>query len=154
MAKKSEVRSDDAASLQASADSLGASSRMGLPPGAELAEMWKSLANIGVPADALAAAQRDYVSEAAKIWNRLLMPSGEAPVLSDRRFASPDWAGNPASAFLAEMYLLNARYLQELAKSVEADPKTRERIRFTVQQWTTPRRRATSSRSIRKRRRR
>jgi len=135
MAKKREAGLDETKSLQASADSLGAASRMGVPPGTELAELWKSLANIGVPPEALAAAQRDYVSEAATIWNRLLRPSGEAPVLSDRRFASPDWASNPASAFVAEMYLLNARTLVRLAKSVEADPKTQARIRFAVLQW-------------------
>ena len=122
-------------SLQASADSLGASSRMGAAPGAELAEVWKSLASIGVPAEALAAAQRDYVTDATTIWNRLLMPSGDAPALSDRRFASPDWAANPSSAFLAEMYLLNARALLRLAKSVDADAKTQARIRFAVLQW-------------------
>ena len=135
MDKKSEARQDELTTLQASADSLGALSRMGMPPGAELAELWKSLANIGVPADALAAAQRDYVSEAATVWNRLLMPSAEAPVLGDRRFASADWAANPSSAFLAEMYLLNARTLLRLAKSVEADAKTQARIRFAVLQW-------------------
>ena len=121
-------------SLQASADSLGAWSRMAVP-GAELAEVWKSLANIGVPADALAAAQSDYLTDATTIWNRLLMPSGDAPALSDRRFASPDWAANPSSAFLAEMYLLNARTLLRLAKSIEADAKTQARIRFAVLQW-------------------
>jgi polyhydroxyalkanoate synthase len=135
MAKKREARADEATSLQASADSLGASSRKGLAPGAELAEVWKSLASIGVPPEALAAAQRDYVSEAATVWNRMLMPSGEAPTLSDRRFASPDWAATPSAAFLAEMYLLNARTLVRLAKSVEADAKTQARIRFAVLQW-------------------
>src|SRR4051794_4949577 len=117
MAKKSEPRPDKPTSLQASADALGA--RPAGMPGAELAEVWKSLANIGIPADALAAAQRDYVAEATTIWNRLLMPSAQAPALSDRRFVSPDWAANPSSAFLAEMYLLNARTLLRLAKSVE-----------------------------------
>ena len=131
MAKKSEPRADEMTSLQASADSLGPSSRMG----AALAEVWKSLASIGVPAEALAAAQRDYVTDATTIWNRLLMPSGDAPALSDRRFASPDWAANPSSAFLAEMYLLNARTLLRLAKSVDADAKTQARIRFAVLQW-------------------
>jgi polyhydroxyalkanoate synthase len=135
MAKKREARADEATSLQASADSLGASSRKGLAPGAELAEVWKSLASIGVPPEALAAAQRDYVSEAATVWNRMLMPSGETPTLGDRRFASPDWAANPSAAFLAEMYLLNARTLVRLAKSVEADAKTQARIRFAVLQW-------------------
>ena len=135
MAKKSEARQAKATSLQASADSLGASSRMGAPSGADLAEVWKSLASIGVPAEALAAAQRDYVTDATTTWNRLLMPSGEAPPLSDRRFASPDWAANPSSAFVAEMYLLNARTLLRLAKSVDADAKTQARIRFAVLQW-------------------
>jgi len=135
MAKKRAARQDELTSLQASADSLGASSRMGAAPGAELAEVWKSLASIGIPADALAAAQRDYLSEATTVWNRLLMPAGEAPLLSDRRFASPDWAANPSSAFLAEMYLLNARALLRLAKSVDADAKTQARIRFAVLQW-------------------
>jgi len=135
MAKKSEARPPKATSLQASADSLGASGRTGTPPGADLAEVWKSLASIGVPADALAAAQADYLTEATTIWNRLLMPSGTAPVLSDRRFASPDWAANPSSAFLAEMYLLNARTLLRLAKSVDGDAKTQARIRFAVLQW-------------------
>jgi polyhydroxyalkanoate synthase subunit PhaC len=135
MAKKNEARQAKATSLQASADSLGASSRMAAPAAADLVEVWKSLAGIGVPADALAAAQRDYLSEAAKVWNRLLMPSGEPPALGDRRFASADWAANPPSAFVAEMYLLNARTLLRLAKSVEADAKTQARIRFAVLQW-------------------
>ena len=33
-----------------------------------------------------------------RLWNRRLMPSSEAPVLGDRRFAGPEWAGNPSSA--------------------------------------------------------
>src|SRR6476469_1299456 len=102
MAKKSEARQAKATSLQASADSLGALSRMGAPPGAELADVWKTLSTIGVPADALAAAQCDYLTDATTVWNRLLMPAGKASALSDRRFASPDWAANPSSAFLAE----------------------------------------------------
>jgi polyhydroxyalkanoate synthase len=135
MAKRNEVRQAKATTLQASADSLGATTPIAATPGAELAEVWKSLACVGLPAEALAAAQGDYVAEATAIWNRLLMPSGEAPVLSDRRFASPDWTGHPSSAFLAEMYLLNARTLLRLAKSVEGDAKTQARIRFAVLQW-------------------
>src|SRR4051794_23805087 len=135
MAKKSEPRAAKTASLQASADSLGASVPAGATPATQLAEVWKSLAGVGIPADALATAQRDYVAEATTIWNRLLMPSGHAPALTDRRFASPDWTANPSSAFLAEMYLLNARTLLRLAKSVDADAKTQARIRFAVLQW-------------------
>src|SRR5436190_3534397 len=135
MAKKSEPRAARTAALQASADSLGASVPAGATPATQLAEVWKSLAGVGIPAEALAAAQQQYVAEATTMWNRLLMPSGQAPAMSDRRFASADWTANPSSAFLAEMYLLNARTLLRLAKSVEADAKTQARIRFAVLQW-------------------
>ncbi len=104
---------------------------LGVDPG----DVWKSLAGLALPAGALAAAQRDYVDEATAIWNRILLPAGEAPALSDRRFAGADWRSNPSSAFLAELYLLNARTLLHLAKSVEGDAKTKARIRFAVLQW-------------------
>ena len=135
MAKRNEVRRAKAEPLQASADSLGASRPGVAAPGADLTEVWKSLAGIGLPAPALAAAQCDYLADATAIWNRLLMPTGEAPVIGDRRFAGADWAGNPSSAFLAEMYLLNARTLLRLAESVGGDAKTQAKIRFAVMQW-------------------
>ncbi len=55
--------------------------------------------------------------------------------IKDRRFADTMWQSTPAYAFTAAWYLLNERYLQEFADAVQSDPKTRERIRFTVQQW-------------------
>ena len=136
MMKRNEARRVKAGTTpQESADSLGASAgAVGLQdPG--LAEIWKSLAGVSLPAEALAAAQSNYLAEATAIWNRSLMPSAAAAVLTDRRFASPDWAANPSSAFLAELYLLNARTLLRLAKSVEGDAKTQARIRFAVLQW-------------------
>jgi len=39
------------------------------------------------------------------------------------------------AAYSAAAYLLNARTLMGLAEAVEADPKTRARIRFGVEQW-------------------
>jgi poly[(R)-3-hydroxyalkanoate] polymerase subunit PhaC len=99
----------------------------------DLGEVWQSLAGLGLPADALAAAQRDYIEEAGAIWNRVL--AAAPATLNDRRFAGADWSANPSAAFLAELYLLNARTLLHLAKSVEGDAKTRARIRFAVLQW-------------------
>jgi hypothetical protein len=99
----------------------------------DLGEVWHSLAGLGLPAAALAAAQRDYVEEAGAIWNRVL--ASAPPVLTDRRFAGADWSANPSSSFLAELYLLNARTLLHLARSVEGDAKTKGRIRFAVLQW-------------------
>jgi polyhydroxyalkanoate synthase len=53
----------------------------------------------------------------------------------DRRFSAEAWSGNPLSAFTAAVYLLNARTLLSMADAVEADAKTRARLRFAVEQW-------------------
>jgi polyhydroxyalkanoate synthase subunit PhaC len=135
MAKKSVARRPRAPTLQESADALGASNDGAGHPGGDLVDVWKSIAGLHIPADALAEAQRDYLVEAAGIWNRLLLPGTSLPSLGDKRFASPEWATNPSAAFLAEMYLLNARTLLKLAKSIEGDPKTQARVRFAVLQW-------------------
>src|SRR3982751_2647735 len=74
MAKRNVARKAKAPSLQESADSLGAVSPRSAPPSGDLADVWKSLAGLGVPAQALVEAQREYIAEATSIWNRLLMP--------------------------------------------------------------------------------
>jgi len=99
----------------------------------DLGQVWQSMTGVTLPPQALAAAQRQYVEEAGAIWNRVL--TAAPPNISDRRFAGADWAANPSAAFLAELYLLNARTLLHLAKSVEGDAKTKARIRFAVLQW-------------------
>jgi len=93
-----------------------------------------------VPLSALASLQQEYVSEATQLWNqtvaRLAAGDGAKPAAPrDKRFAGDAWAANPAAAHLAQMYLLNARTLLRLAESVEGNEKTRQRIRFAVQQW-------------------
>jgi len=95
---------------------------------------------MALPVDAMAVMQRDYVTEAISAWNRVLHP-GQAPAAgeqgrqADRRFASGDWAANPTSAFIAEMYLLNARTLVRMADEMQGDEKTRARVGFAVRQW-------------------
>ncbi|CAG9164236.1 class I poly(R)-hydroxyalkanoic acid synthase [Cupriavidus pampae] len=60
--------------------------------------------------------------------------SPQAP-LNDRRFASDAWRNNAPYHYAAAFYLLTARTMTELADAVEADSKTRQRIRFAVSQW-------------------
>ena len=79
--------------------------------------------------------QSDYLGEATALWNRVLQPaSGAHAALADRRFAAADWAASPASAFTAEMYLLNARAMLQMAEDLDADEKTKSRVRFAVLQ--------------------
>jgi polyhydroxyalkanoate synthase len=54
--------------------------------------------------------------------------------LQDKRFSSAAWAENPLDAFSAAVYLLNTRTMLGLADAVDSDPKTRNRVRFAVEQ--------------------
>lgn len=113
---------------QAAADALGSS----------LAGMLKSVTGLSLPAERFAALQTEYLQRAAELWNQALQPpTGEARAtpLKDRRFAGSEWSSNPGSAFTAQLYLLNARTLMEMAESVQGDAKARARLRFAVQQW-------------------
>ncbi len=102
-----------------------------------------ALPAVQLPLDSLAQLQTDYLQQAAETWNaalqRLQPPAdGQAPALprlGDRRFAATEWASNPAAAFTAQMYLLNARTLMQMADSLQTDEKTKARVRFAVQQW-------------------
>ncbi|GAB4038434.1 MAG: class I poly(R)-hydroxyalkanoic acid synthase [Rubrivivax sp.] len=105
--------------------------------GAAVGEMVKSFGGLSLPVQKLGELQGDYLKAATEIWNDALqrMQGKGAPPLPDRRFATQPWLSNPAAAYTAQMYLLNARTLMQMAESVQGDPKTRARIRFAVQQW-------------------
>ena len=76
--------------------------------------------------------QADYFKDAADLWNQSLHNSLQ---VKDRRFSSQAWSANPLASFNAAAYLLNARTLMSLADAVDADAKTRARVRFAVEQW-------------------
>ncbi len=104
-----------------------------LPAG--LVQAFAPLMSLGLPPEAIASAQCDYVTQAGAIWNRLLQPAGEHAPIGDRRFSGSEWTSQPSAAFLAELYLLNARTLTGLVEHLEGDEKTKARIRFAVLQW-------------------
>jgi polyhydroxyalkanoate synthase len=104
--------------------------------GHAVGDMWKSISALQVPLPVLGNLQAEYLQQARDLWNQMLTPEdGEKPKILDRRFAANDWMNNPAAAYTAQLYLLNARTLMQLAESVEGDEKTKARIRFAVQQW-------------------
>jgi polyhydroxyalkanoate synthase len=76
--------------------------------------------------------QGQYFKDATDLWNQSLQKSLQ---VKDRRFSGDAWASNPAATFNAATYLLNARTLMGLADAVDADEKTRSRIRFAIEQW-------------------
>jgi polyhydroxyalkanoate synthase len=79
--------------------------------------------------------QSSFSRDAMELIQQASAQSIDLSALKDRRFSAAAWQSAPGFAFAAAWYVLNARYLQELAEAVDADPKTRERIRFAVQQW-------------------
>ena len=80
----------------------------------------------------LQAVQQQYVKEAMAMFGGGI----KAPDVSgDRRFADAAWGSNPMAAYSAAVYLLNARTLMGMADAVQADAKTRNRVRFAVEQW-------------------
>lgn len=80
----------------------------------------------------LQALQQDYVQEAAKLWaNGLTSPAAS----QDKRFGAAPWLSNPLAALTASSYLLNAKALTGMADAIQADEKTRQRVRFAVEQW-------------------
>lgn len=76
--------------------------------------------------------QQQYLQEARQLWSEALEGKPQA---RDKRFADAAWSSNPMAAFAAASYLLNSRALVGLADAVEADEKTRARVRFAVEQW-------------------
>jgi polyhydroxyalkanoate synthase len=112
--------------------------------GSNVGEAWKAVSGLNLPLATLTQVQTDYLKEATELWNQSLQRLHKAPEASegkstarigDRRFSADAWAQNPAAAYIAQMYLLNARTLLQLAEQVQGDEKTRSRIRFAVQQW-------------------
>ena len=79
----------------------------------------------------LQALQQQYLQDAMGLFGQGM----NLPVQSDKRFAGEAWHQNPVAAYAAAAYLLNARTLMGLAEAVQADAKTRNRIRFAVEQF-------------------
>ncbi|WP_409034156.1 class I poly(R)-hydroxyalkanoic acid synthase [Roseateles saccharophilus] len=102
---------------------------------AAFADLMQQMAHLPqISPAALAELQADYLKQATALWNTSL-GHGEAPAIGDRRFAAPEWRASPAANFMTQLYLLNSQTLSRMASAVEADDKTKARIRFAVQQF-------------------
>ncbi len=107
----------------------------------------QSLSGLKLPMEPMLRLQQSYLQSATELWNQSIAGAQAAAIgqteaaakpaapLSDRRFSASEWASNPTAAFNAQLYLLNARTLTQMAEAVQADAKTQARLRFAVQQW-------------------
>jgi polyhydroxyalkanoate synthase len=100
--------------------------------GSGISSMGKKLPEIHFAPEKLQELQQQYMQEALALFNSGMTPPDTK---SDKRFADAAWGANPVAAYAAAVYLLNARTMMGLAEAVDADPKTRSRIRFAIEQW-------------------
>ncbi|MGJ7613462.1 MULTISPECIES: class I poly(R)-hydroxyalkanoic acid synthase [unclassified Variovorax] len=98
-----------------------------MPGGMKMPELPK----FSIAPDKLQALQQQYVAEATELWRQ----GFNAKPDGDKRFAGDAWGSNPLSAFSAAVYLLNGRTMLGMAEAIDADEKTRARLRFAVEQW-------------------
>ena len=83
--------------------------------------------------EALQGIQKEYVEEVNKVLASAPGVSDEG--FKDRRFSSPEWHDGGMYEMTAKLYLVNARAMLKLAESVQADEKTRAKIKFAIGQW-------------------
>lgn len=86
----------------------------------------------GIDPDTLTHLQTDYMQQLSNLWQGAL--NEKLPPLTDKRFSAPAWKSNPMSAFNASAYLLNAKFLNAMTDAMQAPPKAKQKVRFTVQQ--------------------
>jgi len=83
----------------------------------------------------LQALQQQCLEEMTTLWNQSVLASPQSLTHGDRRFSSEAWNSNALSKYSASVYLLNTHMLTGLVDAVEADAKTKSRLRFAVDQW-------------------
>ena len=86
--------------------------------------------------DQLMQLQQDYLSRLASLWTDFFQnPAKSSEPIADSRFSDPAWQSNSLASFYARAYLLNADFMNRLADTVDADRKTKQRVKFAVSQW-------------------
>ena len=87
--------------------------------------------------------QAEFAERQSKLWMTMIAREPNAPAPAplvapesgDKRFRAAEWRDNPYYDYLKQSYLLSAQYLTGLAEAVEAEPSSKERLRFAVRQW-------------------
>lgn len=105
-----------------------------LAPSTEANPLAAMMQEVGasVKPEAMEALKNQYLQDFGQLWQDVM--AGKAPAVSDRRFTSPAWQGNPMSTFNAASYLLNAKFLNAMVETVDTTPQQKQKIRFAVQQ--------------------
>src|SRR5687767_8394928 len=78
--------------------------------------------------------QKGYYEKQLELWNGFTSAKPDAPPPKiveaepgDRRFRAPEWQ-QPYFSFLAQSYLLNARWLTELVDAAQLEPQAKRKL--------------------------
>ncbi len=97
---------------------------------------FEAFAPLQLDAQALLALQQGYLKDMQALVSSGLQ--SQAPSVAekpaDRRFSSEAWGTNPIASFASSLYLLNARTMMQMVECVQADEKTKARLRFATEQ--------------------
>jgi polyhydroxyalkanoate synthase len=85
--------------------------------------------------------QNGYYQKQLELWNRFTSTKPDAPPPKiveaepgDRRFRAPEWQ-QPYFSFLAQSYLLNARWLTDLVDAAQLEPLAKKKLTFYARQY-------------------
>ncbi len=95
------------------------------------------------PVDALQPIVNELIAAHQQLWQQMLERKAGAPappvvpgVAKDRRFSSEAWSSSPVYDYLRQAYVLNSRFLTELAAMMPGeDAKESARVRFLTGQF-------------------
>jgi polyhydroxyalkanoate synthase subunit PhaC len=99
---------------------------------------------LAVDANRMAQLQRDHLEQHARLWASIagrkpddaLPEPMVKPPSGDRRFSSPEWSASPFYDYMRQAYLLNARFISEVADAIPiADKAARHRLQFLTRQY-------------------
>ncbi|NJM43770.1 MAG: class I poly(R)-hydroxyalkanoic acid synthase, partial [Brachymonas sp.] len=90
---------------------------------------FEAFAPFQLDAQAMQEVQQGYLQQVQALWSAQAQPA-----TTDRRFASDAWGSNPIASFTSALYLLNARTMLQMVDCVQADAKTKARLRFATEQ--------------------
>jgi polyhydroxyalkanoate synthase len=105
-------------------------------------EMVQSLtAGVAHDAERWLEIQNRYYQKQLELWTAYTGQAPDKPPVKvveaapgDRRFRAPEWQ-QPYFSFIAQSYLLNARWLNELVESAQLEPHAKKKLCFFARQY-------------------
>jgi polyhydroxyalkanoate synthase len=76
--------------------------------------------------------QCDYMQQLSALCQDMM--ASKLPLITDKRFAGAAWQSNPLCAFSATVYLLNSQFLKNMANSIQASARVKQKVKFAVEQ--------------------